>query len=148
CLSAGYCAAVDQSGFVVEFNGLAWSSPVSIDPGHALDAISCPVASYCIAADTSGNVLAPSEPVNTGPPSINGAAQPGQTLSEAHGAYINSPSSYAYQWERCDGFGLACGNIPGAIGQTYLLGASDVGHMVRVEEQATNASGSSAWSLS
>jgi inosine-uridine nucleoside N-ribohydrolase len=81
-------------------------------------------------------------PVDGSPPAITGVATEGQTLTEAHGSWSNSPSGYAYQWQRCDGTGSNCQPIAGATGQTYALGASDVGSTIRVVETASNASGS------
>ena len=80
-------------------------------------------------------------PVSTGSPSISGTAMQGQTLSESHGVWLNSPSSYAYEWEDCDGLGANCSAISGATGQSYVLAASDVGYTVRVLETGSNAGG-------
>jgi hypothetical protein len=78
---------------------------------------------------TSGYVT----PGNTAAPGIGGPAKEGQTLTESHGSWIPStPASYAYQWEQCDPSGGACSAIAGATSPSYKLGASDVGHIVRV----------------
>lgn len=39
-----------------------WSDPVRIDPGRALDALSCPSARLCVATDASGSVLTTAMP--------------------------------------------------------------------------------------
>jgi DNA-binding beta-propeller fold protein YncE len=83
-------------------------------------------------------------PVNVGPPSIAGTAQQGQTLTEHHGSWTNSPASYDYQWQRCNSGGTSCADIPGATAQTYALGAEDVGQTIAVQETATNSGGASA----
>jgi hypothetical protein len=85
-------------------------------------------------------------PAAISPPSISGVAQQGQTLAETHGAWTNSPSTYAYQWDRCAtnvGFTvIPCSTIHGATSQTYTLAAADVGSGIRVRETAiTSASG-------
>jgi PKD domain/Carboxypeptidase regulatory-like domain len=80
-------------------------------------------------------------PVNSEPPSISGTAQQGQTLTETHGQWTNEPTGYEYQWWRCDAEGKNCAAIAGASGQTYLLGAADVGHTIEVGETARNAAG-------
>ena len=86
----------------------------------------------------------PEAPSNTSPPTIGGAAQQGKTLTEAHGIWTNSPTSYAYQWLRCDSTGANCVVIAGATAQTYVVVAADVGHTIRVQEKAGNAGGESA----
>ena len=40
----------------VEWSSGRWSSPQTIDPGGNLDAVSCPTATFCVAADGSGSV--------------------------------------------------------------------------------------------
>ena len=81
-------------------------------------------------------------PVDSSPPTISGVATEGQTLTEVHGSWSNSPSGYAYQWQRCDATGANCQPITGATGQTYVLAATDLGSTIRVVETASNASGS------
>src|SRR5271166_3727112 len=62
----------------------------------------------------------PPVPENTSAPTITGAAQQGQTLTEAHGAWSNSPTGYSYQWQRCSATGTGCTAISGATSQTYV----------------------------
>ncbi|HVA30409.1 MAG TPA: PIG-L family deacetylase, partial [Gaiellaceae bacterium] len=45
---------------------------------------------------------APSPPVNTGLPVIGGSVVVGQVLSASSGVWSGSPTSYAYEWRRCD----------------------------------------------
>ena len=84
---------------------------------------------------------APPPPVATSPPTISGAATQGQTLTENHGTWSNGPTGYSYQWERCNNAGNSCQAIVGATGQTYKLGAADVGNTITVQEAASNVSG-------
>ena len=77
------------------------------------------------------------------PPTISGTAVAGQTLSESHGGWTNEPSSFSYQWQRCDASGGSCIPIAGATAQTYTLSGADVGATVRVAETASNAEGMS-----
>jgi len=83
-------------------------------------------------------------PTNTSPPTISGTPQQGNTLTESHGSWNNNPTSYSYQWQQCDSSGGACASIAGATSQTYTLTAGDVGHTIRVQEVATNSTGSSS----
>ena len=63
-------------------------------------------------------------------------------LTETHGTWTNSPTSYSYQWEDCDITALGCAPIAGATGQSYSLTDSDVGHTIEVQESASNSAGS------
>jgi hypothetical protein len=91
----------------------------------------------------SSVVTAPpvSKPVNTGAPTISGTLQQGDLLTESHGTWTNSPTSYAYQWEDCSTTGGSCAPISGATNQTHMLTASDAGHAIVVMESAFNAGG-------
>ena len=114
------------------------------DVGHALNVeetagnaggSSLPVTS----SQTASVVAAP--PVSQSPPTISGTAQQGEQLTEAHGSWSNSPTSYSYEWQRCDGAGVNCASVPTATNQVYVLGAGDVGSTLRVVETAGNAAG-------
>ena len=83
-------------------------------------------------------------PVNTSPPTISGEVQVGKTLTESHGKWTESPSSYIDQWEDCDSKGGSCLPISGANSQSYTVAESDVGHTMVLQETATNAAGSSS----
>jgi hypothetical protein len=89
----------------------------------------------------SPTCAAPLFPVDISPPSISGTAIAGQTLSELHGTWSNSPTSYGYRWERCNASVANCGAISGATSQAYVLGSSDAGSVIRVRETARNAEG-------
>jgi hypothetical protein len=83
-------------------------------------------------------------PANTSPPMIAGEARQGRLLTEVHGTWENNPTGYSYLWQQCDASGNNCTAISGAMAQTYVPTASDVGHTIRVQETASNAGGSSA----
>lgn len=82
-------------------------------------------------------------PTNISPPTILGTPQEGQTLTEAHGSWTNSPRRYTYRWGRCNSAGSACVVVDGATSQTYTLTAADVGHAIIVREVAHNPAGAS-----
>lgn len=88
---------------------------------------------------TSTQATAP--PSNTSAPTISGTPQDGALLTADPGRWTGSPTSYRYQWERCDSAGGACADITGANGKQYTVSKSDVGHRVRVAVTATNAGG-------
>jgi streptogramin lyase len=63
----------------------------------------------------------------------------GATESASTGTWTNSPISYKYQWERCNG--KECEEIKGATGATYLPRYKDVGKKLVVAVTAENAGG-------
>jgi len=83
-------------------------------------------------------------PVNTSPPTISGTARQGETLTAQNGSWQNSPTSFQYQWERCDTSGAGCVNIAGATEKTRVLTGADVRHTIRVRVTAINADGSAS----
>jgi hypothetical protein len=56
----------------------------------------------------------------------------------------NEGIAYAYEWQRCDVSGSACEAIEGADAATYLPGAVDVGHTLRVLVDASETGGAVA----
>ena len=92
------------------------------------------------ATSAQTQAVKPTAPSNTAVPSISGAAQQGQTLSASNGSWTGSPSSYAYQWRRCDSGGANCSNI-GSNASSYPLVSGDSGSTIRVIVTATNAGG-------
>ncbi|MFL5910881.1 MAG: hypothetical protein ACJ768_09975 [Gaiellaceae bacterium] len=83
-----------------------------------------------------------SVPSNTRLPAISGTARDGSILSASTGDWTGSPTSYAYQWERCDSAGGGCTPIAGANSFRYTVASADVGHRLRVVVTATNSAGS------
>src|SRR5581483_2035645 len=84
-------------------------------------------------------------PVNTAPPAISGTPAVGNTLTASNGTWSNSPTSYAYQWFRCDAAGANCTTtITGATSSTYTLVAADQGLQVAVTVTASNSAGPGA----
>ena len=85
-----------------------------------------------------------SPPSSTAPPTITGTAKRRQTLSASNGGWSNNPTSFTYQWRRCNSSGSSCSNISGATGQAYVLGFFDAGRTIRVVVTATNTAGSAS----
>jgi outer membrane protein assembly factor BamB len=69
------------------------------------------------------------------------AADVGQQLTTTNGIWTNDPTSYTYKWQRCDGAGRHCVDIPGATSPQYTLVAGDAGFEIRSEVRARNAAG-------
>jgi Hypothetical glycosyl hydrolase family 15 len=83
-------------------------------------------------------------PVNTGLPTIIGTPQVGQTLTTTPGTWANSPTSYAYQWRRCDGNGNGCKRIKRATSPQFVPTQREVGYTLQVTVTASNAVGSAS----
>lgn len=84
-------------------------------------------------------------PVNTVVPTISDTTpQEGQTISVVVGSWTNAPTSYTYQWRRCDGAGANCVAIPSATAAAYTCSDEDVDSTLRCSVTAHNAIGPSA----
>jgi hypothetical protein len=73
---------------------------------------------------------------NTARPTITGEARVGQELTASEGTWTGNPTSFAFQWQRCDADALTCANVIGATGRTYGVRIADLGFRLRVEVTA------------
>jgi hypothetical protein len=81
------------------------------------------------------------KPTNTALPTIGGTLQAGGVLTANPGTWSGAqPIVFAFLWQRCDAKGGHCGNTDVRT-PTYTLGASDVGHTLRVVLTAKNSAG-------
>ena len=86
-------------------------------------------------------------PTVTAVPVLQGpVAQPfvGDKLTTTNGSWTGSPTSFSYQWDRCDATGdrQNCLPITGATAQSYTVATADVNHTLEALVTATNADGS------
>jgi Bacterial Ig-like domain (group 3) len=141
--------ASSPNGVAVDGSHIYWVNVGSNSIGRANLDGSSPDQNFITGASSPLGLAVAVPPSSIAPPTIGGAAVQGQTLTEAHGSWVNSPTSFAYQWLRCDASGASCAVITGATTQTCRLGAADVGFTLRVQEVASNiyGSGSPATSL-
>src|SRR3990170_1268719 len=87
---------------------------------------------------------AQAKPVSTSLPTIEGDPRVGNTLAAGNGLWANAPTSFTYDWERCDGTGKGCAPVAAATSKTYKLGSNDVGSTLVVIVTAANADGSTS----
>jgi Ig domain of plant-specific actin-binding protein len=92
----------------------------------------------------SGRAASNAKPVPTKPPTISGTAEVGITLVATRGTWSNDPTSFHFQWLRCDASGNACLAISSATAKIYTPTYTDVGHTLRVSVTARNSSGSAS----
>lgn len=83
-------------------------------------------------------------PRSTGAPVVSGIPEVGQTLTATRGTWRGDPTSFAFQWQRCDALGLSCVPIPGATEERYLVAEADIGSRIRVAVTARNSVGQGA----
>ncbi|HEX4034884.1 MAG TPA: hypothetical protein VHX66_10615 [Solirubrobacteraceae bacterium] len=94
---------------------------------------------YALPAYATPLAPAPSAP----PPQIIGTAQISVALSAISGAWLNAPTSFSYQWLRCDTYGNSCAAIGGATSSSYTPVNADYQETLRVQVTASNAGGKS-----
>jgi len=94
---------------------------------------------------TDGEGLTFGAPGNTAVPTVS-LSTPDQNVPETSttGTWINSPTSYSYQWERCNASGGECKEISGATSSTYTPVEADVEHTLLVKVTAKNEVGSNS----
>ena len=73
---------------------------------------------------------------NTSRPTITGEARVGQELTASEGTWTGNPTSFAFQWQRCDIDTIACVDVTGATGRTYGIRIVDLGYRLRVQVTA------------
>ena len=117
----------------------------SADGGHTVRAtvVATNVNGPSTPAASAATAVVIDVPGATKLPHVSGRARVGKKLSGTHGAWTYSPTSYRFQWLRCNGHGARCSTIRRATHSTYKLAKHDAGHRLRLRITATNAVGSS-----
>ena len=99
------------------------------------------LATVGVVAAFSAVAASAAAPQSTSSPTIDGKFQVGETLTTDNGQWSNSPTSFTYQWQRCNSSGSGCIDIAGATTRTYKLVDADVDHTVKVLVTAVNVDG-------
>lgn len=73
---------------------------------------------------------------NTARPTITGEARVGQELTATEGTWTGNPTSFAFQWQRCDIDAITCLDVTGATGRSYGVRLTDLGYRLRVQVTA------------
>jgi hypothetical protein len=92
-------------------------------------------------SDPTGVIGSANGPTNSVKPSVTGNTIPGETLTVSNGTWSPTPTSYTYQWQRCDTAGSNCVNVAGATGRTYGVRTTDVGSRLRALVTAKTSKG-------
>ena len=118
----------------------------SADVGHTIryrvEAKNASGSNTASSVPTAVIVTSAKAPVNKSVPTISGTPAVGQVLTLSVGKWKESPTSYKYQWLRCDTHGGGCVSITGAFGRTWRVLPASVGHTIRARVTASNAGGS------
>jgi hypothetical protein len=101
--------------------------------------VTAAVLAVTVGGGTAATSVSP--PSNTTQPSISGTTREGEVLTADPGKWTNSPTSYSYQWQRCDANGSNCTSIVGATARRYTLTHDDVNHHMRITVTAHNSAG-------
>ncbi|HZQ02464.1 MAG TPA: GH25 family lysozyme [Gaiellaceae bacterium] len=126
-------------------------TPVAADVGHALVAtVTAQTGSGAASASSAPTLAVASSPTPTPSaaptpislPTIAGTPQVGQVLTGQVGTWKGAPTSFSYQWRRCDATGIVCTAITGAGATTYTVTPGDVGAVLSLVVTATGRGGS------
>jgi hypothetical protein len=70
---------------------------------------------------------------NTARPTITGEPRVGQELTATEGTWTGNPTSFSFQWQRCNIDAITCLDVTGATGRTYGVRLADLGFRLRVQ---------------
>jgi hypothetical protein len=85
---------------------------------------------------------------NTARPTITGTARVGDELTATEGTWTGNPTSFAFQWQRCNIDAVTCLDVTGATGRTYGVRLADLGFRLRVTVLARTDAGRSGTATS
>jgi hypothetical protein len=115
------------------------------DAGHTLEArVTATNSAGSTAAVSNASGVVVDVPAVSAAPHISGRAKVRKKLTASHGSWSGAPTSYRFQWLRCNAHGGSCTAIRKATQSTYKLTKRDAKHRLRVRVTAVNAAGTSA----
>lgn len=144
------CSAAGSGCVPIPGATLETYTPGTADVGHALVL----AVAATTPAGTSGALSPPTlavTPAGSGTatrpaaivaPSVSGTLQAGQTLTTFAGSWTGAPTSFAYQWRRCDATGAACVQVATQTASSYTLTPDDIGSTLSLVVTATGKGGS------
>lgn len=96
-----------------------------------------------VVAPVAFDVVAPSvtTPTLTTAPVVSGTLREREQLTAGQGVWGGAPTTWLYQWQRCDIAGTNCVDIVGARSSRYVATAADVGSRLRTVVTAVNDGG-------
>ena len=117
--------------------------PVAADVGALLRVVvtATNVAGSTTASSSATEPVLPAPPANVSPPVVSGVVVEGGSLAVSTGEWLGSPTSYAYEWQRCDTSGGNCVTVWWAATDSFPLRAEDVGLTLRAIVTAANPAG-------
>jgi subtilisin family serine protease len=135
-LSLGYQSVANLRSIILNSVDVLSSLTSFVATGGRLNV--CKAVPGCSTASTS-------VPANMQAPAVTGLVQYGSLLGASAGTWSGIPTSFTYQWYRCDGSGSNCSQIAAATGQNYpVLASADVGSTFRVTVTGVNGVGSNS----
>jgi hypothetical protein len=137
-LSRGGTVDGTTSALQWQFSGLSCGTSYSF----AVQAYNASGSGSTSTISAASAPCASGSPTNTALPTVRGQDTVGTKLRGSRGTWSGHPSSYDYQWLRCDTVGANCAAIAGATAQNYVQRSVDQGLTVRLQVTATNGGGS------
>mgnify|MGYP001176819520 CR=1 FL=1 len=124
---------------IPEATGAAYTLTVADVGTRVRVVVTATNADATVSVASAATVPVPSSPpVNTAPPTVNGLAERGRTLTGTAGSWGGIANSVKYQWQSSQD-GTTWTAIAGATSANRLLGASEVGRFVRLLVTVSNA---------
>src|SRR3954447_9485518 len=97
------------------------------------------IAAVAVASAGARSTAAPRQ---TGEVKVSGTTEGGRALAVASGGWTERPTSFTYQWYRCDTPGKTnCQPIAGQTSNRYRLRPEDAGHTFYASVTACNRDG-------